>query len=61
MRALRIARLLVFATHWIEQSLPYGAPQDARLRKPTVVKEEGGVAPDSRGGPQTLESHVSSR
>jgi L-ascorbate metabolism protein UlaG (beta-lactamase superfamily) len=39
MRALDRPRL-VFATHWDEQSLPYGAPQDARLREADVFVQE---------------------
>jgi L-ascorbate metabolism protein UlaG (beta-lactamase superfamily) len=48
MRALDRPRL-VFATHWDEQSLPYGAPQDARLREADVfVKEVKTVSPRTR-------------
>jgi L-ascorbate metabolism protein UlaG (beta-lactamase superfamily) len=48
MRALDRPRL-VFATHWDEQSLPYGAPQDARLREVEVfVKEVKAVSPRTR-------------
>jgi L-ascorbate metabolism protein UlaG (beta-lactamase superfamily) len=48
MRALDRPRL-VFATHWDEQSLPYGAPQDARLREADVfVKEVNVVSPRTR-------------
>jgi L-ascorbate metabolism protein UlaG (beta-lactamase superfamily) len=48
MRALDRPRL-VFATHWDEQSLPYGAPQDARLREADVfVKEVKAVSPRTR-------------
>ena len=48
MRALDRPRL-VFATHWDEQSLPYGAPQDARLREADVfVKEVKAASPRTR-------------
>ena len=48
MRALRFPRLVI-ATHWDEQSLPYGAPQDERLREAQVfVKEVKRVSPRSR-------------
>jgi L-ascorbate metabolism protein UlaG (beta-lactamase superfamily) len=37
---------IVFATHWDEQSFPFGAPQDERLREAEVfVKEVKAVAP----------------
>jgi len=51
---------LVFATHWDEQSLPYGAPQDARLREADVfVKEVKAVSPRTRVVvPKHFESHV---
>lgn len=39
MRALGLPRL-VLATHWDEQSFPYGAPQDERLREARVFVEE---------------------
>ncbi len=40
---------LVIATHWDEQSLAYGAPQDQRLREAAVfVKEVKTVAPRTR-------------
>jgi L-ascorbate metabolism protein UlaG (beta-lactamase superfamily) len=40
---------IVFATHWDEQSLPYGAPQDERLREAAVfVREVRAVAPRTR-------------
>jgi hypothetical protein len=40
---------LVFATHWDEQSLPFGASQDARLREADVfVNEVKAVAPRTR-------------
>jgi len=50
----------VFATHWDEQSLPYGAPQDARLREVDVfVKEVKAVSPRTRVVvPRHFESHV---
>ena len=48
MRALDRPRL-VFATHWDEQSLPFGAPQDTRLREADVfVKEVKAVSPRTR-------------
>src|SRR2546429_9573454 len=40
LRAVRFPRLVI-ATHWDEQSLPYGAPQDERLREAGVFV--GGV------------------
>jgi len=51
---------LVFATHWDEQSLPYGAPQDARLREVDVfVKEVKAVSPRTRVWSRgTSSSHV---
>jgi len=51
---------LVFATHWDEQSLPYGAPQDQRLREAEVfVKEVKAVSPRTRVVvPRHFESHV---
>jgi L-ascorbate metabolism protein UlaG (beta-lactamase superfamily) len=40
---------LVIATHWDEQSLPFGAPQDERLREAEVfVKEVKTVSPRTR-------------
>ncbi len=40
---------LVIATHWDEQSLPFGAPQDERLREADVfVKEVKAAAPRAR-------------
>jgi hypothetical protein len=50
----------VFATHWDEQSLPYGAPQDARLREADVfVKEVKAVSHRTRVVvPKHFESHV---
>ncbi len=40
---------LVFATHWDEQSFPYGAPQDERLREALVfVNEVQAVSPRTR-------------
>ena len=48
MRALGLPRI-VFATHWDEQSFPFGAPQDQRLREATVfVKEVKVVSPRTR-------------
>ena len=48
MRALGMPRI-VFATHWDEQSFPYGADQDARLREAAVfIKEVKAVSPRSR-------------
>jgi len=59
MRALDHPRL-VFATHWDEQSLPYGAPQDQRLREAEVfVKEVKAVSPRTRVVvPRHFESHT---
>jgi L-ascorbate metabolism protein UlaG (beta-lactamase superfamily) len=59
MRALDNPRL-VFATHWDEQSLPYGAPQDARLREAAVfVREVKAASPRTRVVvPRHFESHV---
>jgi L-ascorbate metabolism protein UlaG (beta-lactamase superfamily) len=40
---------LVIATHWDEQSLPYGAPQDERLREAAgFVKEVKAASPRAR-------------
>ena len=48
MRALGLPRL-VFATHWDEQSFPFGAPQDERLREAEVfVQEIKKVSPRTR-------------
>lgn len=48
MRALHFPRLVV-ATHWDEQSFPFGAPQDERLREAQVfVKEVKRASPRSR-------------
>jgi L-ascorbate metabolism protein UlaG (beta-lactamase superfamily) len=48
MRALGFPRL-VFATHWDEQSFPFGAPQDERLREAEVfVQEVKKVSPRTR-------------
>lgn len=48
LRALGRPRI-VFATHWDEQSFPFGAPQDERLREAAVfVKEVRAVAPRTR-------------
>jgi hypothetical protein len=42
-------------TPWDEQSLPYGAPQDARLREADVfVREVKAVASHARGGAPAL-------
>jgi L-ascorbate metabolism protein UlaG (beta-lactamase superfamily) len=51
---------LVFATHWDEQSFPFGAPQDARLSEAAVfVKEVKAVAPRTRViVPMHLARHV---
>lgn len=59
MRALDRPRV-VFATHWDEQSPPYGAPQDERLREAEVfVKEVKAVSPRTRVIlPRHFESHV---
>ena len=58
MRALDHPRV-VFATHWDEQSLPYGAPQDARLREADVfVREVKAASPRTRVVvPRHFESH----
>lgn len=48
MRALGNPRV-VFATHWDEQSFPFGAPQDDRLREAEVfVREVKTVSPRTR-------------
>jgi L-ascorbate metabolism protein UlaG (beta-lactamase superfamily) len=48
MRALGLPRV-VFATHWDEQSFPFGAPQDERLREAEVfVQEVTRVSPRTR-------------
>ena len=48
LRAVRFPRLVI-ATHWDEQSLPYGAPQDERLREAEVfVGEVKRASPRSR-------------
>ena len=59
MRALGHPRL-VFATHWDEQSFPFGAPQDARLREAQVfVKEVKAASPRTRVIlPQHFERHT---
>jgi L-ascorbate metabolism protein UlaG (beta-lactamase superfamily) len=59
MRALGFPRL-VFATHWDEQSFPFGAPQDERLREAEVfVKEVKAVSPRTRVIlPRHLERHA---
>ena len=59
MRALGFPRI-VFATHWDEQSFPYGAAQDERLREAAVfVKEVNAVSPRTRVIlPRHFERHV---
>src|SRR5260370_23719118 len=59
MRALGFPRL-VFATHWDEQSFPFGAPQDERLHEAEVfVKEVKKVSPRTRVIlPHHLERHT---
>jgi len=59
MRALDHPRL-VLATHWDEQSLPYGAPQDERLHEAEVfVKEVKAVSPRTRViVPRHFQSHT---
>lgn len=59
MRALGRPRLVI-ATHWDEQSLPFGAPQDQRLREAEVfVREVKRVSPRTRViVPRHLETHV---
>src|SRR5712691_711374 len=48
MRALGLPRV-VFATHWDEQSFPFGAPQDDRLREAELfVQEVKSVSPRTR-------------
>ncbi len=51
---------IVFATHWDEQSFPYGAPQDERLREAAVfVREVKAVSPRARVVvPRHFERHV---
>jgi L-ascorbate metabolism protein UlaG (beta-lactamase superfamily) len=51
---------IVFATHWDEQSFPYGAAQDERLREAEVfVREVRAVAPRARViVPRHFERHV---
>jgi hypothetical protein len=45
MRALGLPRV-VFATHWDEQSFPFGAPQNERLREAEIfVREVKKVSP----------------
>ena len=58
-RALGRPRLVI-ATHWDEQSLPFGAPQDQRLREAEVfVREVKRVSPRTRViVPRHLETHV---
>ena len=47
-RALGLPRV-VFATHWDEQSFPFGAPQNERLREAEVfVREVKKVSPPTR-------------
>jgi len=59
MRALDRPRL-VLATHWDEQSLPYGVSQDQRLREAEVfVKEVKAVSPRTRVVvPRHFQPHV---
>jgi len=59
LRALGLPRLVI-ATHWDEQSLPFGAPQDARLWEAQVfVKEVKKASPRSRMiVPRHFETHV---
>jgi hypothetical protein len=59
MRALGLPRLVI-ATHWDEQSLPYGAPQDERLREADeFVQEVKAVSPRSRVSvPRHFERHI---
>src|SRR5262245_66585449 len=59
MRALGRPRI-VFATHWDEQSFPYGAPQEERLREARVfVAEVKKASPKTRVIlPLHFESHV---
>ena len=59
MRALGRPRI-VFATHWDEQSLPYGVSQDQRLREAELfVKEVKAVSPrTSVVVPRHFEAHV---
>jgi hypothetical protein len=48
MRALGLPRV-VFATHWDEQSFPFGAPQNERLREAEIfVREVKKVSPRIR-------------
>ncbi len=48
LRAIGVPRL-VFATHWDEQSFPFGAPQDDRLREAQgFVTEVKAVSPRTR-------------
>jgi L-ascorbate metabolism protein UlaG (beta-lactamase superfamily) len=59
MRALGLPRV-VFATHWDEQSFPFGAPQDERLREAEAfVQEVKRVSPRTRVIlPRHLERHT---
>ena len=59
LRALGLPRI-VFATHWDEQSFPFGAPQDLRLREAAVFVREVKVAsPRTRVVvPRHFEPHV---
>ena len=59
MRALGLPRI-VFATHWDEQSFPFGAPQTERLREAEVfIKEVKAVSPRTRVIlPRHLERHT---
>ena len=59
LRALGFPRLVI-ATHWDEQSLPFGAPQNARLREARLfVKEVKAASPRTRViVPQHFETHA---
>jgi L-ascorbate metabolism protein UlaG (beta-lactamase superfamily) len=59
MRALGLPRI-VFATHWDEQSFPYGVPQEERLREAQVfVNEVKAASPRTRVIlPQHFERHT---
>lgn len=59
LRALGFPRLVI-ATHWDEQSLPFGAPQDERLREAEIfVKEVKQASPRTRViVPRHFDTHV---
>ena len=59
LRALGLPRLVI-ATHWNEQSLPFGASQDARLREAQIfVREVKEVSSRTRViVPRHFETHV---